>query len=61
MLVLYTLLKSIISMPFNQLVAGSTPAGLTKILAEYRHYKLHLTVLLKNVIKVSTVYPQKNL
>ena len=38
---------------FNQLVAGSTPAGLTKILLEYRHYKLYLTVLPLNILKVS--------
>jgi len=40
-------------MAFNQLVAGSTPAGLTKIIAEYRHYKLYLKVLPINILKVS--------
>ena len=49
MLVLYSLSKSITSMPFNQLVVGSIPTGLTKILAEYRHYKTYLTILPINI------------
>tara|TARA_R100000734_G_C3225756_1_gene35597 strand:+ start:56 stop:208 length:153 start_codon:yes stop_codon:yes gene_type:complete len=48
-------------MAFNQLVAGSTPAGLTKILAEYSHYKPYIAVLLINIKKVCTKFAQKNL
>ena len=48
-------------MAFNQRVVGSNTTGLTNIIAEYRHYKVYQTVLLKNVLEVSTLYPQKNL
>ena len=46
---------------FNQLVAGSTPAGLTKILAEYSHYKLYFIILPTKLLKVCTKFAQKNL
>ena len=36
-------------MAFNQRVVGSNPTGLTKIIAEYRHYKLYITDLSINI------------